>query len=118
LGWSQTAKLAALQAAMGRVAADAEAARDATDGAAAPASELPPLALAPSPVELRSQLVALVDSLPDVKQRLQVGAQPETSREGVHGRVGCDGGCRGGVCVVHGPQRVRHGTDSATLVCG
>lgn len=58
---------------MGRVAADAEAARDATDGAAA-RSELPPLALAPSPVELRSQLVALVDSLPDVKQRLQVGA--------------------------------------------
>jgi hypothetical protein len=77
LRWSQTAKLAALQAAMGRVAADAEAARDATD--AAP-SELPPLVLAPSPVELRSQLVALVDSLPDVKQRLQVGAQPETNK--------------------------------------
>jgi hypothetical protein len=65
---------------MGRVAADAEAARDATDGAAAP-SELPPLALEPSPVELRSQLVALVDSLPDVKQRLQVDAQPETNTE-------------------------------------
>ena len=66
----QTEKLAALQAAMGRVAAEAEAARE--DGDAGPSEALLPLALAPSPAELRSQLVALVDSLPDVKQRLQV----------------------------------------------